>query len=794
MKNIFRKITSALAGTLMIGSTIALAAAANYPAPFVQNGVADVAVVYGANAAATDLVAVTDITTSLQAALSAQAAAGEVSTGTTVAGGDFVLLAKSSDNLNLGNTMSGVFGTTVNDDDLATLLADGTYVNDENSEYDYEQKITLAALQLTHFADNDYKDKEPTVGFHISSNTIVMNYSIDFTTDPESDVSGGDLVDFETTDLILLGKTYYVSDFDNSTLKITLLDSANSGIVEEGDTVSMTVGGTTYDVRINYIDSDEVKFNVNGVITNKLQKGESYNVGGDVYVGVKDISKLEVSGETGSAEFSIGSGKLEIENGQDVELNDNSVSGVRATVVRGTPSGDRQKLDKIVLQWTTEDEEFITPDSDLVLPGFEAVKFSMGSFFVPKEEVTDIDYDGDDSIELTIPIKDGTASFNILYANASGEFTGIGKDSDELLATSSTSELIFNQSEDEWFVASYNTSDDSESYLLSATVTTSDNQNRTTIKNEVTDSDVCKDKTAGDTCDIGDVSLTINEVYKLGSEKRINITAGTGVSFDKIYSKEGLRVALPVDVSASGTQTADGAINTSASTAGHGYDTFYVFLTEEDKDDDIAEGTKFNVTINDDSDGKLTVSDVDTGRPDLEILGTDDNTESRVQSDIATKVERIVVSDRGKAVITYSGGESYAEAYITDTSAMVSGGAGGVTELGSVSVEDTAVSSVAGKNLIVVGGSCINSVAADLLGAPMCGADFEASTGVGAGSFLIQTFSRTGGKVATLVAGYNAGDTTNAAKALTTQSIDTTVGKKYTGTSATSVSLVTTAA
>ncbi len=78
-----------------------------------------------------------------------------------------------------------------------------------------------------------------------------------------------------------------------------------------------------------------------------------------------------------------------------------------------------------------------------------------------------------------------------------------------------------------------------------------------------------------------------------------------------------------------------------------------------------------------------------------------------------------------------------------------------------------------------------------MLGGALCGSAFEAKTGVGNGQFLIQTFSRTGGKVATLVAGYNAADTTNAGKYLTTQTVDTTVGKKYKGTSATQATLVT---
>src|SRR3989344_6446290 len=150
MKFSFRKISTVLASALMLTSTVALGLAANYPAPFVANGTADVAIVYGSNAAMsqTDLVAATDVTANLKAALASQTASSGTSTGgATVSGGDFVKLEKSSDKLNLGNTMSGVFGTSVDDDDLEVLLADGVYLNDENTEYKYEQKITLQTTQ-----------------------------------------------------------------------------------------------------------------------------------------------------------------------------------------------------------------------------------------------------------------------------------------------------------------------------------------------------------------------------------------------------------------------------------------------------------------------------------------------------------------------------------------------------------------------------------------------------------------------------------------------------------------------
>ena len=129
--------------------------------------------------------------------------------------------------------------------------------------------------------------------------------------------------------------------------------------------------------------------------------------------------------------------------------------------------------------------------------------------------------------------------------------------------------------------------------------------------------------------------------------------------------------------------------------------------------------------------------------------------------------------------------------YVSESSSSVSSGS---TELGSVMVMDTEVSGVTDNNLIVVGGSCINTVAASLLGSdsPMCGTDFTDKTGVDTGSFLIETFTSpfSDSKVATLVAGFDASDTTNAVTYLKTQDVSTAVGDKYVGTSATSATLV----
>jgi hypothetical protein len=150
-------------------------------------------------------------------------------------------------------------------------------------------------------------------------------------------------------------------------------------------------------------------------------------------------------------------------------------------------------------------------------------------------------------------------------------------------------------------------------------------------------------------------------------------------------------------------------------------------------------------------------------------------------------------SDQKSAVISYPEEQVYAQLYMGEEDSSVVAGTSGTTSstpLGEVLVMDSEVSSVSSKNLIIVGGSCINSAAATVLGGAYCGAAFTDATGVGSGQFLIQGFdgAYTAGKLALVVAGYEAADTVNAATYLKTKTVDTM--KKYIGTSATSAEMV----
>src|SRR6056297_2721889 len=123
----FKKISAILSGVLVAGLTIGTAAAASYPAPFVDNGVADVGIIYGtgADVSTLDRTQAQSIQTSL---------ASEVDGETTVTGGETENLEKSSVKFHYGSALNSVYSYL--DEDEMDFLAEGIYDDgDIDAEY-----------------------------------------------------------------------------------------------------------------------------------------------------------------------------------------------------------------------------------------------------------------------------------------------------------------------------------------------------------------------------------------------------------------------------------------------------------------------------------------------------------------------------------------------------------------------------------------------------------------------------------------------------------------------------------
>ena len=186
---------------------------------------------------------------------------------------------------------------------MPNLLADGTYRNGENQDYSYEQKLYLQNISFTHFADSDYNDREPTLGFKLARNTAVLNYTLNFKKDPLSTVTSGSLVDFIATEINILGKDYTIVSATNaSASKLTLLGGSDTDLISLNEEVTKTVGGEEYTVKLSFVDDDEAVFEVNGAQTTKLNAGDVFPLGDGSNIGVKSINYQPFAGGIMSVE------------------------------------------------------------------------------------------------------------------------------------------------------------------------------------------------------------------------------------------------------------------------------------------------------------------------------------------------------------------------------------------------------------------------------------------------------------------------------------------------------------
>lgn len=787
----FKKIAAIGASALLTGMSMGVAAAANYPSPFSTSDAT--AVVYGSGAG----VASTDIT---QANAIKDDLLGDDSDDPVVVDGESFQIRRDPASEFILGTNANAIRDTLRKAHLPELLADGVFLDDNNQRFTYTQKIVPSTnLALTHFRHSEL-DNIPTIGIALtSSGTRVLDYYLELQgTKPDFTKTA-----LETTTIEFLGTEYFISNVGSNSL--TLLDSATTSVLDQGDTTTLNVDGDSYDVRIQAIDgTNGVIFVVNGETTNRLGIGATYKLSSGAYIGVKDFQRAQFEGDVAFAEFSIGKGKLEFTQGSEVKINEKTVTGLSVVAASMNVSDEFVGFQ---LRWNTDDREFVTPDKELVMPGLEAIKISMTEFYTPSEEKIEVENSGS-FIEIALPLKSGDVTLPLLYHNEStAEIKGIGESEDKLLVTSNQHYLTFNKTANhEWFVASWVSATEAYSEVFRVSSVNAENETSISALGSGEDYTVAN----GSTFTAGDIELNIEVLQRSSSSEFVlNITniGDTSTPLRRIYTADGMRIHLPFDVGAVNGNTTrtkgDFSVSYTANSSesvGHNNESWYLYMDEQNRVGTIGSGGVLRLTLapRPITDATIHVSGVGmatAGAPTvftnrmLRSQSTDDYI-GYVVSELATRVDWDRSGDESTATVSYHGDESYGKVFVSAGDTVVSSVTRGTAD-DVVVVADSEIADVEDRDLIVVGGSCINSVAAELVGANYCTSDWESATGVGSGQFLIQSYDNpyTTGKIALLVAGYEATDTVNAATYLRTQTVDTAVGKKYVGTSATSATL-----
>jgi len=814
-------------GAVMLSSLVAGASdLANYPMPFVKDGKFSGVLVVGDKAAAEDVIGISDITSSLQFA--ATKAAPTSGAGSTVSVEGDAWLVGTSNHLELsedGSTSDTVetlrnITTYIGKDNLKALASGEVSNNKVTSPFNQYLYLlgpgTETALNTGYVLYSE-NDGDTTADFlYFKSGTEIGRYLIEFTTALESDVddstgsassTGLFLTDYQDVDVTLFGKKYTVVTAKRTTtlgnnVVLTLMGGAGKDTLTEKATKTYTIGGKDYEVTLNYVDSDEAQFVINGQSTRKLKDGDTDKLSDGTTVGVTDVLYQDYAGGIHSATFFLGANKLElkdtnildVDSSNDLKVDDNSISDAKV-IIEGSDTNSTFKITRIHVNMTADDNYFVPANGKLS----EIIKAEGGSSAEPQVLFTenwDIEYKGLKSVD-TEKIKlvtSGSSQYNLEFQDGDNQKVSV-----PVAKATAASVLVFGDSAKD-FIHGENATITKDDFFVVTDGSRKRGERKTYVlqykgADKVSnDNPVLRFKNLGS----GD---TIEQTYSAGTGGAVQqlATLKIGGADFRVYNISGIGLNdfnLLVDLDASGAinGVANSTVNittyggaeigfsTNGTMAGGLMSVSSINMTVGTPDaayDGNAKDTVENVRASDyavqitaDSSTKVALAVLtgfSGGQSGQKLTERTPDGETNVQyayTSYGTFIKRdSPSSEPGTLDITYPLSQRYPQVYITAKGATFSSSSapssGAVTiqriQVGAAKLASE-VSDVKAQNVILVGGPCANAAAATVLGNPV-----DCTAGFTPGEGRVELWDN-GNNVAMLVAGYSALDTRNAAQ------------------------------
>ncbi len=852
MKFNFKKITSVIASAVMLGSTMGLAVAANYPAPFVQGGAANVGIVVGASAANSDYLAATGLGVSLQAELAKQTAT-TTTTGAS-ASGEAVDMATSARGLYYGDALN-IARTTLTSSELPNVLADGTFGDLTGTEYTYNQQIVVGNT-LTTFDTSGGDLDDPVLYLDVGTTATdpLYNYTLSF----NKNLNVSDSTNVQGQKISILGVEYIIgASSTNSTLY--LYGSGETIVVSQDASQTVPIGGEDHVVElVTTTGTNNAKISVDGS-SRAVVKGSSYTFSGGVVVYVKDVTHPSFQGDLRSVELIIGANSLKLENGKKAKTGSEETSIKETNVV--ISAADHGVISGFTVQIAmanSETDHLAAGESftDPVFGGL-SVQFAGGTPALDSEARGKIKVDTDNARFGYLTFTSARAStageqkITYVYDNDTDDATVQPLLAHQTIASADKGHIHVVEGEKakegDWIVVNQG-----DSGVILEVEDIERDPDALTIDVTLTDAitGASETKTLSNSTKEGfskEVSMFGGTGYTIAANRTdnwINITWDSATAttvFPRIKLKDGGYLALltnstvanatsvilpngDITLTTTGTKISNetathkqggitwltedsvGSVDIYGIVSGASVCEFNdslgpaVLFIEPKKWDDSTYGDAICVPLTATSGSS---AEIKIGTPVINATnsGFKTFTSDTYKKQAVDKYGTLVTyedrtNENGAATIAYPLSQMKTDTFFTEVGATItpgSGGTGSVELLGSVAVADSEISSVQDRNLIVVGGSCINSVAAKILGGSYCGPAFTDATkgngtGVGADQFLIKVVDNpyTTGRIAMLVAGYEAADTTKAAEYLKNEGpVATAVGtelKKVTAT------------
>ena len=861
----FRKIASVVASALMIGSTMGAALAANYPAPFVSGGVADVAIVYGSNAAISDLSAAIDVQTNLNSKVTSSSG-----TGASTTGGNSVSLASSSQQMLMNSTLS-VARSIITKDHLPTLLADGTALDSAGTEYKYTQTIVpgSGARKVTFGKSSESIDPIMMIDLGTSAGTApVFNYTLTFS----KSINVSDTTNVVgTAEINILGNKYIIgANSDSNTLY--LYGSGETATVEEGETKTVTINDKEHTMSLVLTSSTTTaSIEVDGV-SKSVTKGNSYKFADGFEIYVKEIAHAIKTGTLSKIDLLAGSKSLHFQSGQAARVgsDDNSILGTVVDVVGTAGAGVNrisitQAAESSLGDYLKAGESYTDRIFGNLVLDFVGVVPTLDS-----ETRDSIVIDTDNAVAARVkftPAASGSKEYTLTYARDSDGLADsalarvdLAYDSNLNMSIQEGENMKINQ----YIMA--NDNDDGRIFQVVFLPSGTNVNDYARLRDVISGIDydfttgINNKTTAAKTIVGAEYHLAMNQTGGSGSQDTwtMNLTWGEGSAagnpgtqttlFPRIKLANGEWIAFLANTAVTRGVTYQLPGNyllttykTGSTLAwGNNSDTPTVNTTTLGSvvynvtwTANLTTGTLNSVLLNSnlcnfnntmgpailvveektlaDADGdSICIPLVTQGtNPKMPAIGTPvfsdgvatlsgNNLQSNTYKSQAvdlygTLVERDTATGTNYMVtISYPNEQMYADVFFKESGTSITPGTEGTSGSGTVMiVKDSEIDSVKDKNLLVIGGSCVNSVARKIVDpdatSPICGADFTSKTNVGAGQYLLKAVASpyNAKKTAMLVAGYEAAQTVSAVSKLKeTHATDIDTEKVYPITSA----------
>lgn len=634
-----------------------------------------------------------------------------------------------------------------------------------------------------------------------------------------SDTTGTYLDDFENTDISIMGKPYTVvlarrvsagADANAHGMKLTLMGGSTSDTLLEGETKSYTAGGSEYEVALTFVDSDEGKFTVNGEATTKLKVGETYILSDDSEIGVSEVLYQDYAGGVHSVTFFLGASKMEL---QDQDNDDTGVGEKKMKVgsddidgslvfITGTDDNTTATISTIEVNMTADDDYFVASGeklSELIdAAGDEEEVLVNGGFDLEYKGLAEQDtrelrlksssskryklqlYDGDGN-QVDIPVAYADSTYNISV----GEDTQVGGASragqkrliiNETAVASATGTVKIYK--DDYLVITSGTASDgsAKSYLLQykGADKNTDTSPKIKFKNmgsaesleysatTTTAADtVATIKLGGNSFIVQNASLQSADDYQVVVDLDGSGTIANTLNLINFTDNYGSTWGFTDFASEDnrGAVIGEGGLGTGNSSSTDFLTIQQATPNADDYDNVVPTNIKLNIT-------STTGPEVRADQYGVTLITPDGETEvSYAYTSMGTFVKfDEPSSDPDEITLTYPAKQKLPQVYFTSGAVTTTTATGG--ELTRVTVVDATkldseVASASAQNLIVIGGPCVNTIAADLLANPT-----DCTEGFTPGKARVKLFEHANGNVAMLVAGYSGADTRLAGKVI----------------------------